>query len=90
MAAVAPYTPAGQSTQESAPARLNFPAGQATAVPLALPAGHTNPGLHTPLQPAVELNPPTTAPNRPAGQGVHDDCRLLVLNRPSGQGLQGA
>ena len=58
-------------------------------MPLVLPAGHTCPGLQTPLQPAVELNEPVTVPNRPALQGVQDACMLSLLKRPSGQGLQG-
>jgi hypothetical protein len=67
----APYTPRGHGVQLPAPGREYVPAGHTTAVALALPAGQAWPSLQLPEQPALLLNAPSTAPNRPAGHGVH-------------------
>jgi hypothetical protein len=53
--AVDPYTPAGQSVHTPALANEYVPAAQVTAIALTDPAGHANPALHIPLQPAVVL-----------------------------------
>ena len=53
--AVDPYTPAGQSVHDPAPANEYLPDGQTDAEEFVDPAAHAYPALHTPLQPAVVL-----------------------------------
>ncbi len=51
--AVDPYTPAGQSVHDPAPANEYFPAGQTDAVEFVDPTAHAYPALHAPSQLAV-------------------------------------
>ena len=59
--ALRPYLPATQLVQSPVPAREYLPAGHEEEFALMLPAGHTNPAAHTPLQ--FELVKPGVAPN---------------------------
>ena len=61
------HVPGGQSVQFTAPDRLYWPIGQATAWLDVEPSGHTYPGLQFPLH--VLLVWPPVAPYEPATQG---------------------
>jgi hypothetical protein len=70
-AVVAPNLPPGQMVQDSAAARLNLPAGHATAVELVELTGHAYPAVQFPEHAAVVS--PDDDPKVPAGHGaVHD------------------
>jgi hypothetical protein len=66
IAGVAPYKPAAHMAQAPEPARLYFPDGHVTAVPLVEAGGQAYPGLQTPAQ-DVE---PMAAANWPAGHSL--------------------
>jgi hypothetical protein len=66
------YWPGLQGLQATAPATLNCPTPQATAVEDTLPAGHTNPGEHGPIQ--EELVWPARELYRPPG---HTSVQLM-------------
>ncbi len=70
--AVDPYTPAGQSVHDPAPANEYRPAGQMDAVELTDPATHAYPALHAPSQ--LDDWYPVPDPNRP---GVHGPTQVL-------------
>jgi hypothetical protein len=77
----APKSPALQFVHVPAPAKLYVPAAHIAAVGELLPATHTYPALHCPLQLAVDS--PSDAPYTPAGHTVHSpDPDTLYVPRP--------
>jgi len=80
-----PYTPAGQSVQEPAPARLYCPAPHRTDVLFVEPAGQEYPALQASVHVLTEEPP---APKRPASHGpvqVEVERPALLPNRPGSQ-----